>query len=265
MKKVFLSLLSASLFIFTSCDKHDPETPQEQLPPSQIITATGDSTGISAKLIEFRNLIGATLNTTIPGAPDGRREINWDAVPASFTNNNNFPPDFFNNTDPAAAAGRKRGFVLTNTGGFRVDSTNFVDIASSYTAQFQAFSPKRLFMSVGSNTSVAEFRVPGTNTPAYVKSFGVIFVDVDQDNTASIEFFDGDRSLGKYNAPKATGNTKQFSFLGVRFPNNRVTKVVIRSGQSVLGSTIFDVTTSGGTYDLVTMDDFLYNEPVAIQ
>jgi hypothetical protein len=255
----------AMLFVIVtavSCKKEKTEEPVVQ--KGTIFSAYGDSTAISGKLAEFRTQLGATLNTA-PGATGGRREINWDAVPASFTNNNNFPLDFFGQSDPALPNGRKRGFVIENNGAaFRVDSTNFVDIASSYTAQFQIFSPKRLFMSIGSSETVAVFKVPGTTTNASVKGFGVIFTDVDDVNSTKIEFFNGSQSLGIYKAPASGQATKGFSFLGVYFPNDKVTKVKIISGSSTLGTGILDVT-SGGTVDLVTMDDFLYDEPVALQ
>lgn len=266
MKKLQAAIIAiAGLMTITSCDKKDDVVYEPAPPVHQAFRVTGDSASIVSQLDAFRNVLGATLNTA-PGATGGRREINWDAVPPTFTNNNNFPADFFGQSDPALPNGRKRGFVMEPISGtqFRVDSTSFVDIASSYGAQFVRFSPKRLFMTIGTNISIASFRVPGTTTNAYVKGFGVIFSDVDQDKTASIEFFDGDKSLGVYYASKSAGTSQNFSFLGIYFPNDKVTKVKITSGQGGLANSVFDVT-SGGTLDLVTMDDFLYDEPKAIQ
>lgn len=271
MKKVFQSvsglaalLLTASV-LFTSCDKDDDGGDDYQQPVvnATVFSAASDSAGIVAKLTDFRNTIGATLNTA-PGATGGRREVNWDAVPPTFTNNNNFPGDFFGQTDAALPNGRKRGLIMEAPGGlFRVDSTSFADLRSSYAAQFINFSPKRLFMTIGGNQTVCTFRVPGTATAASVKGFGVIFSDVDEDNSATIEFFSGDKSLGVYKAPKGTIAQRSFSFLGVHFPDDKITKVIIRSGKGNLGG-IDDISTSGGTADLVTMDDFLYSEPVAL-
>lgn len=268
MKKI--RIISAALFfasVIVSCDKDYNNDDNNYTPPvnANVFTAGGDSAGIAAKLTEFRNTLGATLNTA-PGATGGRREINWDAVPASFTNNNNFPHDFFGQTDAALPNGRKRGFIIENTAvPFRVDSTNFVDVASSYNAQFRDFSPKKLFMSMGGNETIAVFRVPGTATEAFVKGFGVVFADVDNAGSTTIEFFNGAKSLGVYKAPVSGQSTKGFSLLGVYFPDEKITKVKIKSGQATLSGANLDITTAGGTQDIVVMDDFLYDEPKSIQ
>ena len=88
-----------------------------------VIKAHGD---INAALDQFRDLLGGGQPNTVPGAVGGRREINWDAVPANLTNNNSFPGDFFGSSDPAAANGRKRGLISTTPGtGFSISDTNF--------------------------------------------------------------------------------------------------------------------------------------------
>lgn len=261
MKKTNFVLAAALVIITASCKKNDDTPYTEPTVNAVVFSASGDSTAISAKLADFRTQLGTTLNTA-PGAVGGRREINWDAVPVSFTNNNSFPHNFFNNPDPALANGRKRGFVIENTAvPFRVDSSGFGDIAASYAAQFKNFSPKRLFMSMAGNETVGIFQVPGATTSAFVKGFGVIFCDVDNDNSASIEFFNGTKSLGVFKAQKSTQNTFSFSLLGVYFPDEKVTKVKIISGQNTLAAGNFDITTPGGTQDIVVMDDFLYDEP----
>lgn len=262
MKKTNVVLAAAVLLIAaTSCKKNDDTPYTEPGVNAKVFTASGDSAAIASRLADFRAELGATLNSA-PGAVGGRREINWDAVPASFTNASNFPHNFFNNPDPALANGRKRGFVIENTTvAFRVDSSAYADISASYASQFKTFSPKRLFMSMNGNETIGIFQVPGAITPAFVKGFGVIFTDVDNDNSTTIEFFNGTKSLGIYKAPKSTIAGSSFSLLGVYFPDDKVTKVRIISGQNTLGG--LDIS-SGGTQDIVVMDDFLYNEPVAL-
>jgi len=256
-------ILTAGLFSLTvfviSCNKYNNDyTPPK--PQATVVSASGD---LTASIDQFRHLIGDQLNTT-PGQTTGRREINWDGVPANLTNSNNFPFDFFNSTDPAVANGRKRGLVYQNTGTqFRVDSTDFSGIDISYATQFEAFSPKKVFTYIGNNVTDVLFKVAGTDVDANVKGFGLVFSDVDDANSTTVEYFDGLKSLGVFKAPVRSGNTS-FSFLGVFFPNDKVTRVRITAGNAVLAAGVKDVS-DGGTKDLVVMDDFFYSEPQANQ
>src|SRR4030095_14526595 len=167
-----------------------------------VIKAAGD---INTALAEFRDLLG-NLNTK-PGAVGGRREINWDAVPANLTNNNSFLGDFFGSANPADPDGRKRGLINTTPGtGFRISDTNFADLKSEYAKQFKFFSPKKTFIAVGSTITDNFFKVPGTNTDASVHGFGVVFSDVNNESSTSMEFYDGERLLGVYKVPNNGNN-----------------------------------------------------------
>lgn len=246
-----------------SCSKEKSSTPYT--PPATvnavIHAAAGDSASISLKLAEFRILAGDGVNNA-PGASTGRREVNWDGVPANFTNSNNFPPDFFGGSDAALPNGRKRGLILTNSGtSFRVDSTDFSDIDPSYANEFESFTRKRLFAYMGNTVTEVRFKVPGTNTDAYTSSFGVIFSDVDMASSTSVEYFNGTKSLGVY---KALPAPQGFSLIGVGFPDEKITRVKIISGNGLLGNGVKDIS-NAGTNDLVVMDDFIYSEPKAIQ
>lgn len=255
--KLFSAILLTIFFV--SCDKDDNDdyTPQPPVIKATVIKAAGDSVGIVPKLNEFRLLAGDPLNNA-PGATNGRREVNWDGVPANFTNANNFPFDFFGSADPNLGNGRKRGLIMTNTGtSFRVDSTDFSEVDASYAGQFEAFSRKRLFTYMGNVVTEVTFKVPGTTNDAFVKSFAVIFSDVDVANATTIEYFNGTKSLGIFAAtPAAQG----FSLLGVGFPEEKITRVKITSGNGLLAAGVKDIS-DGGTKDLVVMDDFLYDEP----
>jgi hypothetical protein len=257
--KKIAAAFSVAMVLLMSCEKEDGygnnNPPQPQI-KSTVVSGSGD---ITATLTQFRTLLGDQLNTTPGPHSSGRREINWDGVPANFTNSNNFPFDFFNNTDPAGPAGRKRGLVYANTGtSFRVDSTDFSEIDASYNAEFDAFSPKKLFAYIGNNVTEVSFKLPGTNTDASVKGFGVIFSDVEDANATSIEFFNGAKSLGVFKAPVKTSGS--FSFLGVHFPEEKITRAKITAGNAVLATGVKDIS-NGGTKDLVVMDDFFYSEP----
>lgn len=269
MKNSFskLTLMAASVVVFASCSKnynppgdgyHPNPDPQPQIKKT-VVTAYGDSAGIVDKLIEFRALAGNTLNST-PGVTGGRREVNWDGVPVNFTNNNNFPFDFFGGSDPALANGRKRGLLYNSSAVLRVDSTDFSEIDRSYADQFEAFSRKRLFSFIDNNVSEINFKVPGTTTDASISAFGVIFSDVDNASSTYVEYFNGDKSLGSF---RAIPSPQGFSFVGVSFTDEKVTRVKITSGNGILGAGVKDITDGGGK-DLVVMDDFIYSEPVPL-
>jgi hypothetical protein len=259
-----IGLLSAA---FAACSKNDNSYNYHPEPPggtdASVLATAGDSATVAGTINEFRGLLGDSLNTT-PGKTSGRREVNWDAVPPKFTNNASFPGDFFNSTVDSDPVGRKRGLVMLNTGNaFRVDSTDFSEIDASYAKQFETFSKKRLFTTIGTNVTMVTFKVPGTATDAFVKGFGVVFSDVDKADATTVEYFSGNTSLGVYNVPvhPASGS---FSFVGVQFKDAKVTSVKITSGNGVLAAGMKDIT-DGDVNDLVVMDDFLYSEPIANQ
>lgn len=267
-------MVSIAVASLASCSKKGPYLQNDQSTESQsetteesgarfkeraiVIKAHGD---INAALSKFRDLLGSQLNTT-PGAVGGRREINWDAVPANLTNNNSFPGDFFGSFDPAVADGRKRGLVMTTPGtGFSISDNNFSTINPTYGDQFKTFSPLKTFVPIGSTITDNFFKIPGTNTDASVQGFGVIFSDVDNEFSTFMEFYDRERLLGIFKVPHNGYNAPgAFSFLGVYFPNARVTRVRIHSGRAPLSPTQNDISDGGGK-DLVIMDDFIYSEP----
>lgn len=261
MKQVNLfSLLLAIAFLASSCSKDDNDNDYNQPPAPQpqatVVKASGD---LTAALTEFRKLLGDSLNT-VPGKTFGRREVNWEGVTATLNNSDAFPFDFFNTIDPAAPAGRKRGLLYVNNGTtLRVDSSDFASIDASYAAQFNAFSGKRMFSGASSHITDVAFQIAGQLTPAVINGFGVVFSDVDDAASTTMEFFNGNKSLGVFKAPVAGANSH--SFLGVHFATEKVTRVKITSGNAKLEAGVKDLS-DGGTKDLVVMDDFFYNEPV---
>ncbi len=262
-----LFLISIAFASFSSCSKDHSENKSSLLtneafrsepkPEAIVFKAAGH---IDSALSEFRNLLGQ-LNTA-PGAVGGRREINWDGVPAALTNNNLFPGNFFGSFDPTLPNGRKRGLINTTPGnGFSISDSDFTFINPKYGDQFNAFSPPKTFIAVGSNITDNFFKVPGTDIDATVQGFGVVFSDVNNASSTSMEFYNGDRLLGSFKVPNVGNNNPGgFSFLGVYFPKEKVTRVRIFSGSAPLSATQDDLSDGGGE-DLVIMDDFIYSEP----
>jgi len=237
--------------------------PVPALGASVVISGSGltpaDITGV---VNQCRTTLGDPNNGATPGQQvSGRREINWDGVPDSFSAPNAFPGNFFN-------VNSTRGVVFSTPGtGFQVsaDSDNptstpvrFGNINPNYPLIFNVFSPQRLFTALGSNITDNNFFVAGSTTPATVNGFGVVFSDVDLPNSAGLQFFAGSANLGTFFAPPLPFG---LSFLCVVFDaSERISRVRITSGQGALGPGVNDIK-QGGTLDLVVMDDFLYSEP----
>jgi len=250
--KVYAPFLA--LAVLAACsDYNSPTLPP--LPTYATFETLGDSLSIAAKLDEFRTALGGSLNApNAPPAASGRREINWDGVPAALTNVDNFPADFFN-------VNSKRGAVFATPGtGLRIDSTNFAAVNAGLGDQFKFFSPKKLFMPVGSNQIDVDFKLVGTTTNGLVNGFGVVFSDVDRAGSSKVEFFDAnDVRIAVLVAPNHS-STQLLSFTGAVFASPVVARVRITSGDAALTATSTDVSVGGGI-DLVVMDDFVYGEP----
>jgi hypothetical protein len=215
-------------------------------------TAAGaNPASIQAAVDAFRADVGGNNNGGGGGPqPSGRREINWDGVPDSASDPNPFPGGFFN----------ARGIQFATPGtGFSV-SANAVNPTNTPArfgnlAEFQTFSPQRLFRPVGSNVVDNLFFLPGTATQATTNAMGVVFTDVDQDGSAKLEYFDPNgKLLDTVVAPAAASG---LSFAGETFTGGeRVARVRITSGSGA--------TTDSAGQDAVVMDDFLYGEPQVV-
>jgi hypothetical protein len=233
-----------------SCNKDNDDSDKKI--NSEVFAASGN---IQAELDEFRNVLG-TLNTTV-GASGGRREINWDGVPEDMLHQA-LPADFFNPVGSNAPAARQRGLAYAASQNFQVSNSGFASLNADAASQFSAFSGDKVFTNVSSAQWEISFQKPGQSTAGKVKAFGAVFSDVDLDSSTSIEFVDGQESLGKFFVPKKTA-TENFSFLGVYFPDRKISAVKIaHSGK--LGDQTKDVS-NGGTDDLIVLDDFIYSEP----
>src|SRR5262245_5236303 len=102
---------------------------------SETPTVVRSSGAIEADVAAFRALLGDPNNLSAPGQqPGGRREVNWDGVPAELTNIDEFPNDFFNKTVT-------RGLFYNRTGhGLEVSDQGFADVDPAYAGEFNTFS-----------------------------------------------------------------------------------------------------------------------------
>ena len=227
---------------------------------ARIVSATGD---ILSAVNEFRDLLGPVNPNVVgeqpPQNPGGRREINWDGVPAGFTNNDLFPANFFNVNSP-------RGVVYSTDGtGLRVGNNDgFTAVNPSYNGEFVPFSGQKMFVSRGSTVTDVHFFVAGTTTPALVTGFGAVFEDVGREHSTTIEFYDVDGNrLLEIVAPRAS-DARGLSFTGALFDARVVAWVRIRAGDTPIGPDD-NVKGAGQKDDIVVMDDFIYGEPIGIR
>ena len=230
-----------------------------QAAPVVLSDAGANAAAIQGTVDAFRASLG-DLNPNVVGSfGSGRREINWDGTPDNFSAPNNLPPNFFNSNSPRGAEFSTPGSGVQVSANAGVAPIEFGNIDPSYPDVFEIFSAQRLFTALDSTITDVNFFVPGTSTKALSSGFGVVFTDVDLDNTTGIEFFDVlDQSLGQFFAPAFQGD-ETLSFLGVRFDEGSVvSRARITSGNQILAL--------GNTADdLVVMDDFIFGEPVAAQ
>lgn len=229
-----------------------------------------NAAGLQSIVDQFRADLGGANNGVGGSFISGRREINWDGVPDSFSEPNNFPVNFFNVNSP-------RGVIFNSiedeTGAalnqFAVSSTTasgvpvrFGNINTSYSTIFQTFSPQRLFMPRNTHIMEVQFFIPGTKIPATVSGFGVIFADVDSatgGNRSLIRVYGPDGA--QLSAASAPVLDNGLSFVGISFnAGERISRVVIESGNAALSATNSDGVSG---VDVVAMDDFIYGEPRA--
>src|SRR5215212_4962995 len=236
-----------------------------------------NSLSIQSSVDQFRAAAGAPNNGNGPSALAGRREINWDGGnPANETT--------------SVAGNPFAGFLVTRGALFTTpDGTGFVqapagtDVAPgglaglfnnpTYKTSFRAFSASRLFSAIGGKVTDVTFFVPGGgDVSATVNGFAAVFTDVDQPDGSGpakkrgnrnastlIEYYGVDGQLLFSSFAPASPGDGGFSFYGVVFPDARVARVRITSGNVAPGPN------DSEKDDVVMMDDFIYGEPHPVQ
>jgi hypothetical protein len=213
-----------------------------------------DAAAITPSVDAFRSDLGS-LNPNVTGSfGTGRREINWDGVPANFSAPNLLPNNFFNVNSPRGAVFSTPGTGVEVSANAADGPVRFGNIDPNYPSLFQAFSQQKLFTAIGSNIVDVNFFIPGTTVPALTRGFGAVFTHAALPDTTSLLFFGpNNESLGTFFVPSVLGN-QTFSFLGVDFGLLEVSRVRITSGNVALAP--------GQLGPGVTvMDDFIYGEP----
>jgi hypothetical protein len=230
---------------------------ENDTPTPVVFQAAGPNlASIQGTVDAFRAELGANNGNQAGPLPSGRREINWDGGGSTNTSVGARIFDVFLITRGARFTTRGQGFVQAPVEGLATLFNN-----PTYEDIFQAFSPVRLFSTIGSNLMGGQFFVPGGGElPAGTRGFGAIFSDVDRRNDTVISYYEADGTLlFQHVVPNTTTVDAGVSFLGVTFHNPRVASVKIKLGLSAPGPN------DDATHDVVMMDDFIYGEPQMLQ
>jgi hypothetical protein len=266
---VVLGLLTAVVVLPRLADAQDDVAGISAVaePVSVFQTAGPTALSIQGSVDQFRAAVSV---------PAGRREINWDggnpANQVTATTDN-----------PFAGFQVTRGALFTTP-----DGTGFIQAPAgtdvppgglagffgnpTYATSFRAFSASRLFGVIGGRITDVTFFVPGGGGPATVNGFASVFSDVDQPNGSGpatkrgnrhastlIEYYGVNGELLYSSFVPASPGDGGFSFFGVVFPDARIARVRITSGDVAPGPT------DSEKDDVVMMDDFIFGEPHSIQ
>jgi uncharacterized protein (TIGR03437 family) len=226
------------------------------------------TTDATSALNAFRTAIGGANNgAAATPQQGGRREITWDGVLLDGTDNGGNTTVIVQGKTTGIPVNRFQNRGITFDRVLAVSGDGFVTTNPNVANQFPAFSPANTFAGFNNNRYDVNFVLvsAATTTPvqASTKGFGVIFLDVEQANTSSIEYFNGTHSLGKFFVPPGTSG--QTEFLGVFFNAPVVTRVVVTAGTTQVFNFNNGQLTPGpsesATTDLVVADDFIIAEP----
>jgi hypothetical protein len=228
---------------------------------AQALEVTLDSganaAAIQAAVDAFRADLGTLNPNNVGSFGTGRREINWDGVPAANSAPALLPNNFFNSNSPRGAEFSTPGMGVAVSATANNGTERFGNIDPTYPSLFQVFSSPKLFTAIGSNIVDVSFFVPGSSTPALTRGFGAVFTHVALADTTSLMFFGpNNESLGTFFVPSFPGD-QTFSFLGVDFEALEVSRVRITSGNVALAAGQLGPGVS-------VMDDFIYGEPSVV-
>jgi hypothetical protein len=267
-----LGALSIALFVqLPQTVQAQGNTPKDPAPVAVFQAAGPNAASIQSAVDAFRAALGNPNGNAAGPLPSGRREINWDggggvdATTAPVT-----PFNVFLNTRGGQFTTPGIGLSQAPPSGGAQDGLAGLFNNPSYSGEFAAFSPLRLFTPVGSNITEALFFLPGSQgaMKATVRGFGAVFTDVDQPDGSGpgqkhgnrgsstlMEFFDLNGRLLFSSFVPASPGSRGLSFLGIKFADARIASVRITTGDSAPGPN------DDKKHDIVMMDDFIYGEP----
>jgi hypothetical protein len=253
--------------------------------PSQRFSGTGGTNtsttagSANAALTAFEAAVGGMKNTAPAPQNGGFRTITWDGVKTDGTDAAAGPNSTVVIPPLGGGATHTVGIPLNRFEGsgvyfgavYGVSSDNFIDVNPTVTGLFPPFSMPSTFAMFNDNGIDFKFVVPSTTNSTIVsassRGFGAIFINVEQANMTSIQYFNGNNLLDTEFAP--VGGKGQPVFVGALFNNPVVTRVLLTLGTDVIfkfdGTNVTAGATDSGTAtgtNLVVTDDWAFAEPV---
>jgi hypothetical protein len=248
---------------------------EDRVNPAPLVFSGAGTANATAQFGAYKAAIGGVDNGGSGPQTSGFRTINWDGVGLGATDGVFTNEVITANHTVGIPLNRfqQRGMFFNDI--YAVTDTSFTteNPGLQPPTQFPPFSGNKIFAMFNDNTIDFRFVQPSgpATTPqaAQTRGFGAIFLDVEKDNTTSIQYFHNDTLLGTFFVPSTTST--QPSFLGVLFDNPVVTGVTITLGEGTLFSFDGATVTPGqpdlsisGTTDQVATDDFVYPEPAPV-
>lgn len=225
----------------------------------------------------FNDITGTVDNGTGGSYKTGRREIDLGLIPDNFAEPNIFPGDFFKTTVPRGALMRstcRSSLIAVSADVINPTGTPiaFQNIEPTYLNNFVTFNSQRMLAMKWSTAGwgtcssfMITFSIPGTNIPATVKGFGVVYTDTDTGTNTQMRFFDvNGAQLGGNTTFGALSNSGGLSFVGISYnAGERIAAVEIMSGGMPLAQGGIDG--PGFTEDRVAIGAMFYAEPRAAE
>lgn len=225
--------------------------------------SNGDVGNLTPSINLFRQDLGGANNGNGNSYPTGRREVSWDDLPENLCLTPSLDiRKYYNTIAP-------RGMVLADDQSYQCSRSpnfggpnevaRFGNINPSYLQYFSSYSSSRIFAPDTKTQFDIQFFIPGTNIPATVNGFGIIFLDKDVFEAGKIILYgvNGDE-IGRFTP---TSENHGLSFLGVSYNDGtRIARVRVIAGNTVLGPS----EVVGYSTDVIAIDDIIYGEPRAI-
>jgi hypothetical protein len=238
----------------------------------------GNATTAAAAESAFEAQIGGVKNTAPAPQTGGFRFISWDGVKTDGTDNVAGPNSTVLITpgtvgiplDRFQGQGVFFGAVYAvSSDGFSTVNPSVGPSATAPNGLFPAFTKPNTFAMFNDNGIDFKFVAPSaTNTalvPAVSSGFGAIFLNVQNPNTTTVQYFHGSTLLDTLNVPtNPTPGTAIFA--GELFNSPEVTNVLLTLGQGVIfkfdGTTFSAGAPNSATNNLVAVDDWVFPEPI---